>query len=318
MSSSHHTKHKPRSLTPVGRAGKNHDKSAVHLSLRHHYLSRRRFSFRSYAPQSTLEHDIEESRRTPSLIEPKLEPSSPFFLTWPKIDDPTYTPTQPLANSVALDSDSSMGGVVPTSDSGAASISLEDHTVPAMFEHASAPFDGQPNRPNANVVNGEIRSTDSIVELSSPTPVATRTPYSENVARPTPVPSGPGHFITPALSQHPHLDASLPEKEDRLFNTADGRTQWYKTSGAYHLSFPPSMPDVVVGDLYLHHDTHNRSLQMWVLSKNLEWTIAKVGHRHPSIPGRVLWLRNNGDEPSWILKHTWVTYEGRRRKEGGA
>lgn len=106
----------------------------------------------------------------------------------------------------------------------------------------------------------------------------------------------------------------IPTKESRQFAGGGGFTTWYSTAGDHRLQKPPTPADVECSDLWVHSDSRDDTVQVWVYTKQSDWAVAQTGYGHPTLPTRVLWLRTP-TTPSWVRRHTLTTYKGRQRKD---
>jgi hypothetical protein len=120
----------------------------------------------------------------------------------------------------------------------------------------------------------------------------------------------------------------LPTRTSRKFqsSTSEGETVWWESRCASDLAAPPRNIDYTVGDLYIHKNTTDTPIQIWICQEPNVWERVVLeyddkfapehvilGLSHPSFKDRRLKLRKNG-EPSWITKQTCVTNKSRRKE----
>lgn len=98
-----------------------------------------------------------------------------------------------------------------------------------------------------------------------------------------------------------------------MFARAGGVTRWHRSVGAFRINSPPPVTNVEVGDVYVHSNVQDRTLQTWVRETGGEWKVGSKGYQHPTIPDRCLSFRS--ELPSWVLKQSLATYQGRERRE---
>ncbi|PSR72260.1 hypothetical protein PHLCEN_2v11852 [Hermanssonia centrifuga] len=120
-----------------------------------------------------------------------------------------------------------------------------------------------------------------------------------------------------AQAEGTQMTSELPTKEVRPFRAGQaetGCTVWYWTSAPYMLQQPPPFSALLsAGDLFIHTDMRNGSVQTWLRQANM-WTPAHAGANHPAVKDRYLWPRSNG-EPSWITGQTMKGYRSKLRRE---
>lgn len=106
------------------------------------------------------------------------------------------------------------------------------------------------------------------------------------------------------------------KKELRPFRAGsqDGYTLWWQSEGPFDLPHPPHILRPRPGDIYLHNNLVSEQVQSWVWQTVSQWTAAVRGQDHPTYHGRCLWFRQKL-EPSWVTKHTYRTYKGKKRLE---
>lgn len=118
----------------------------------------------------------------------------------------------------------------------------------------------------------------------------------------------------------------VPARTARKFqSSASGETVWWESRSGTDLATPPQNINYTVGDLYIHRNTTDTSIQIWICYEPDVWERVPLeydakfapervilGLSHPSFKDRRLKLRKNG-EPSWIMKQTCVTNKSRRK-----
>jgi hypothetical protein len=67
-----------------------------------------------------------------------------------------------------------------------------------------------------------------------------------------------------------------------------GRTRWFRSSSIHQLLCPNEDIAGVVGDLYIHTNTHTNTTYLWVLHPVDGWIPIKVGGDHPTVPKKRL------------------------------
>ncbi|PIL33627.1 hypothetical protein GSI_04250 [Ganoderma sinense ZZ0214-1] len=112
--------------------------------------------------------------------------------------------------------------------------------------------------------------------------------------------------------------ALVTKREVRPFRsgTANGQyTLWYTSTGRFDLPSPPPNLRLRPGYLYLHGNTLTGDMQVWLWRQDRSWSdVVWEGMPHPTIRDRYLWYRSKF-EPSWVTRHTYVTYRGRQKRD---
>ena len=118
-----------------------------------------------------------------------------------------------------------------------------------------------------------------------------------------------------------------PTRSARKFHssTGGGETVWWESHSGSDLTSPIHNVDRTIGDLYIHRNTTNSLIQIWICRDSSSWEKVALeyddkydpdrvvrGLSHPSFPDRRLKLRKNG-EPSWIMKQTYTMIKSRRK-----
>ncbi|KAH9856327.1 hypothetical protein C2E23DRAFT_811054 [Lenzites betulinus] len=143
---------------------------------------------------------------------------------------------------------------------------------------------------------------------------------------PSPSLSGSPHNTIIDMSQDgvkstqpsPNLATQHATDWDHFRNAKDirggkGETVWYKTSGRYEVSHPPSSLAATVDTIYIHVDERTGRSKSWVLNSSSIWVSVRAGDKQPSDSERRLNIQRNGD-PSWVTKETWTVYRSRRKQ----
>ena len=111
----------------------------------------------------------------------------------------------------------------------------------------------------------------------------------------------------------------VTKREVRPFRsgTANGQyTLWYTSTARFDLPYPPpNLLRLRSGYLYLHGNTLTGDMQVWLWQQDRTWSdVVWEGMPHPTIQDRYLWYRSKF-EPSWVTRHTYVTYKGRQKRD---
>ncbi|OJT12664.1 hypothetical protein TRAPUB_10787 [Trametes pubescens] len=138
---------------------------------------------------------------------------------------------------------------------------------------------------------------------------------SEEINLPTRQPT-PSDRSVPEAGALPDVRALKPKREMRPFRSGsqDGYTLWWMSKTSSGLSHPPQNLKLRPGDLYLHHNQSSGDYQYWLWTTANKWEVATQGQSHPTYEDRYLWFRSEL-HPSWITRHTYSTYKGKKRRD---
>lgn len=96
---------------------------------------------------------------------------------------------------------------------------------------------------------------------------------------------------------------------------ANSTTFWYKTAGQYNIQGPPTeVADAKPATLFLHIDTRDNSVKVWVKETDGRWVVGSPGYDSPRNDERKLWIRKDSGSASWVKPHTYITYLGQEKK----
>jgi hypothetical protein len=155
-------------------------------------------------------------------------------------------------------------------------------------------LEGRPLRPSPSASGSSLPPVPPpplLPPTAAPSSAAATLPSSS-----APIAGTPGATPTPssAPAHHMHEFVFIPVKHERPFlsGSSKGLTVWFRSTSTQDLDTPLRL-DATHGNLYIHQNAINQTLQVWLYDLSNRWKLLSQPEKvnHPVIPDRVLKFR---------------------------
>lgn len=96
--------------------------------------------------------------------------------------------------------------------------------------------------------------------------------------------------------------AQMPTQTVRKFYSGEGETIWWETSSESNLAGPLGNVGRTVGELYIHRNTTDSSIQIWIYRDAGSWEGVAINYDNKYQPDRVISELSHPSFPDRRLK----------------